>query len=184
MATKAELEQKIKAQNNWLTVIAVVGILLILCLIISAISLAYITGQSARAENRVVEDPVVEDSVIEEPEVDEVDEPVVEVVTNSPIELSHLAYWTTATEADRWPELSEFDIVACHGDPDENGNAKIVFLIGEIQKEDLVLTYFNAYKGTWSESVKQQIITEIQDSVRPHVPGFTLTNVEIVHLNN
>lgn len=96
--------------------------------------------------------------------------------------LEHTAYWTVATEHSRWPDMSEFDIVAGHSDPNEKGEAKVIFLIGNITEKDLQHTYFNGYKGTWSESVKNQIITEIQDSVRPHVPGFTLSTVEIVHI--
>ncbi len=98
-------------------------------------------------------------------------------------QLAHLAYWSSATEKDRWPDMKQFNIIACHNDPDSDGNAKVVFLIGEnIQVEDLQLIYYNGYTGVWNDQVKNQIITEIQDSVRPHIPGFTLTEVEILHV--
>ena len=100
-------------------------------------------------------------------------------------QLAHLAYWTTATEKDRWPEMSQFTIVACHDDPDADGNAKVVFLVGEdIKTSDLKLIYFNGYSGPWNDEVKAQIITEIQDSVRPHVPGFTLKTVDVMNVSN
>jgi hypothetical protein len=99
-------------------------------------------------------------------------------------ELAHLAYWTTATEDEKWPDMGQFNIVACHSDPDGQGNAKVVFLIGDIKISDLQLTYFNGYTGEWNDAAKSQIITEIEDSVRPHVPGFTLSEVEIIHINN
>lgn len=103
------------------------------------------------------------------------------IKTPSTSQVRHEAYWTAATSKFDWPDLSGLDIVACHDDPDTEGNAKIVFLLGNITEKDLKLTYFNGYKGTWSESAKQQILREIQDSVRPHAPGFTLSEVEIIH---
>lgn len=125
-------------------------------------------------------------TVPENPEVGitSINNPEKQAVNNS-TELEHLAYWTSATEVNRWPEMSQFSIVACHNDPDANGNAKIVFLVGnDIKTSDLQLIYYDGYSGAWSESVKNQIITEVQDSVRPHVPGFTLSTVEIVYINN
>ncbi len=109
--------------------------------------------------------------------------PPVVVAPAAESELAHLAYWSSATEKDRWPDMKQFNIIACHNDPNAEGNAKVVFLIGEdIQVEDLQLIYYNGYTGVWSDQVKSQIITEIQDSVRPNVPGFTLTEVEILHV--
>lgn len=105
------------------------------------------------------------------------------VVPAAENELAHLAYWSSATETDRWPDMKQFNIIACHNDPDANGNASVVFLIGDnIKTSDLKLTYYNGYTGVWNDQVKSQIITEIQDSVRPHIPGFTLTEVEILHV--
>lgn len=108
--------------------------------------------------------------------------------TNTPVldnALKHLAYWTTQTEADRWPNLEDFDIVICHGDPNQQGNATAVILVKgsrPIAESDLSLIYFNGYSGEYSLQNHNQIVTEVQDSVRPHVPGFTLTNVTVIFL--
>lgn len=97
-------------------------------------------------------------------------------------DLAHLAYWTTATDVERWPAMDQFDIVACHSDPDSQGNAKLYLLVGKVNAEDLKLTYYNGYSGVLNDKTQKQIIEEIQDSVRPHVPGFTLSTVEIIRL--
>lgn len=134
-------------------------------------------------ETDVVQEAVPEKSIPEDPDEEStIDESTDESTDEDEKDLVHLAYWTTATDIADWPDLSEFDIVECHNDPDENGDAKVVFLVGDISETDLQLTYFNGYSGNWSESVKNQIITEVQDSVRPHVPGFTLVEVETIYI--
>jgi hypothetical protein len=152
----------------WKNIFQLAGAILLIIAIVIASRVATGKIQFGTQETIIVEHPV-----------DTPEDPVVPVVKQGGLE--HTAYWTVATEHSRWPDMSGFDIVSGHSDPDENGDAKVVFLIGNITADDLQLTYFNGYQGTWSESVKTQIITEIQDSVRPHVPGFTLSTVEIIH---
>jgi hypothetical protein len=152
----------------WKNIFQLAGAILLIIAIVIASRVATGKIQFGTQETIIVEHPV-----------DTPEDPVVPVVKQGGLE--HTAYWTVATDTDRRPDLSQFDIVAGHSDPNENGDAKVVFLIGNITEKDLQLTYFNGYKGTWSESAKRQIITEIQDSVRPHIPGFTLSEVEIIH---
>lgn len=149
----------------WSNILKILGIILIVAVIVLFYRVA--TGKiqiGGRQEKIAAVDPVDTVTPVEKQEG-----------------LQHTAYWTVATTTDHWPDLSQFDIVACHSDPDSDGNAKVVFLIGNVTDKDLQLTYFNGYAGTWSESAKQQILREIQDSVRPHVPGFNLNEVEIIH---
>lgn len=169
MATNKQL----KTQNTVLWIVSIV--VLVIALVLGGFLLwqtAFHRGQEmALIENPVIENPVNSNS--EETNSEETDESLI-----------HLAYWTTATKSEDWPDMRQFSIVACHNDPDTSGNAKIVFLIGnDIKTSDLQLTYFNGYTGEWNETVKNRIIREIEDSVKPHVPGFNLSEIEIININ-
>lgn len=158
------------AEWIWKNFFRVAGAILLIIAIVLASRVATGKIQFGTQEKIGIVDPVD----------DTPQDPVLPVVKQE--DLQHTAYWTVATDDGRWPDLTGFDIVACHGDPDVDGNAKIVFLVGNITENDLQLIYYNGYTGLWSGSAKQQIITEIQDSVRPHIPGFNLNEVEIIHL--
>jgi hypothetical protein len=151
-------------ENNVWKILGIIGLVLLLGLALFGLFRLFGGGTNSAITDADANPPVVVAPAVES-------------------ELAHLAYWSSATEKDRWPDMKQFNIIACHNDPDAEGNAKVVFLIGEdIQVEDLQLIYYNGYTGVWSDQVKSQIITEIQDSVRPHIPGFTLTEVEILHV--
>ena len=110
--------------------------------------------------------------VVDEPQ-EEIEEPMV----------THIDYWTKAHEVK--PDFSNFDIISCHSDPDENGNAQITFLVRgnePITEDMLVHTYYNGFEGTFSDDVKNQIKTELEDGIRPHVPGYNLTEIEVIYL--
>ncbi len=154
-------------ENNVWKILGIIGLILLLGFALFGLSHLLGWGTNSAATDANANAPVVVAPLVEESE------------------LAHLAYWSSATEKDRWPDMKQFNIIACHNDPDSDGNAKVVFLIGEnIQVEDLQLIYYNGYTGVWNDQVKSQIITEIQDSVRPHIPGFTLNEVEILHIGN
>jgi hypothetical protein len=111
--------------------------------------------------------------VVDEPQAENFEEPMV----------THIDYWTKAHEVK--PDFSHFDIISCHSDPDENGNAKITFLVRgtePITEDMLVHTYYNGFEGNFSDEVKNQIKTELEDGIRPHVPGFNLTEVVVIYL--
>lgn len=110
-----------------------------------------------------------------------VDEPEAEVIEEAMI--THVGHWTKADEIK--PDFSYFDIISCHSDPDENGNAQITFLVRgnePITEDMLVHTYYNGFEGTFSDDVKNQIKTELEDGISPHVSGYNLTEVEVVYL--
>jgi hypothetical protein len=110
------------------------------------------------------------------------DPKAVEVVT----ELHNHKYWTTETEEERWPNLASFDIVTCHTDPNSEGNASVTILVGNINREDLSNCdgpYLNGYSGTFNKAAQELIVSEIEDSVRPHVPGYTITEIIVLKIN-
>jgi hypothetical protein len=111
-----------------------------------------------------------------------VDEPEVETDIEE-AKVTHLEYWTMGSE--ETPDLNQFDIISCHGDPDEDGNARVTFLVRgtePITEDKLVDKYFNGFEGEFSEDVKDQIKTDLEEGIRPHVPGFNLTEVVVIYL--
>lgn len=121
----------------------------------------------ANEENFVIGDIIIVDGVEEERNEDAI----------------FVDYWTIGSEV--MPDLSQFDIISCHNDPDSNGNAKVTFLVrgsNPITKDQLVNKYFNGFKGVFTDKAKNQIITDLHNSIRPHVPGFNLTEIEVIHL--
>ena len=160
----------------WTNMLKILGIIFMICLIIAIIAGIRTLTKRARVIEPVVQEPVaeepeveVQEPVAEEPEV-EVQEPVAEKV------LQHTAYWTVSTPKENWPDIKEMDFVTCHGDPDSEGKAKVFFLTPETSDElpGLECFYYNGYIGELNTESKTQVIMEIEESVRPHVPGFTL----------
>jgi hypothetical protein len=97
-------------------------------------------------------------------------------------DLIHTAYWTVSTDKNDWPDLDNIDWIAGHTDPDATGNATLYVHIvtKDFSFDDLNGIYFNAYTGPASDEAIALATEEIQDSVRPHVPGFTLNKVIMV----
>lgn len=121
----------------------------------------------ANEENFVIGETIIVDGVEEERNQDAI----------------FIDYWTIGSEV--MPDLSQFDIISCHNDPDDNGNAKVTFLVrgsNPITKDQLVNKYFNGFEGVFTNGAKDQIITDLHNSIRPHVPGFNLTEIEVIHL--